>query len=896
MTTSMKSLVIFSLSIIVLQPVAFGQAVIWQEDFSPYSNNTTTAGDNLPSPSGDGLTDWAINTSGSSHIPPGHFSVQGNQFEGYDTQGEVVWTSQVIDISGSSRVYTTIDVLHESTTSNDYVRVYYKLDGGPETLFGDFEGQNTFSDYGAFTTSTYGVYALSGSTLQIVVRMSATNDLYFGFFPVNAYLRFDNVGIFEQRELHSIASGNWNTSGVWSVSNGGPSCSCTPISTDFLHIHGGTTVNINGTYTNSGIHVYNGGILRWTSNRTLTLQGGSITVDNGGQFTQNTRNGDISLSQPGLYTLHNDGTFNVRNLNLNENNIIVQTEGTSNLQLTGNVTLTSAFFTYYTTTLNNYGLLSIGGNLDAGSNIFNSIYVSNYGTLTLTGSFSNISTTNLFTNYNGSTWNFGGTTSTNVNLYCNNGSNTFNYDLGGNQNIITPQDNYSNLTLSGSGSKTMQGSFSVSGDMTLSGTATFTPGTNTVTLNGASVQNLNGAFSFYGLTVNNTTSGDAIVLNNPVSVTNALTLTDGIVQTTATNIVSVARTTTVTSTPTSNASFIDGPMEITGVGNTGGTYIKFPVGAGGQIHQAELRVNGSSRNYTAQYYNLSAILLGFTLPVTLDAVSGVGYWKISSSSATSVTSAYVRLYYNTSDVVSDNTNLRVAKENLLISWLDLGGSGSAPGAGNIVSTTSFTSFSYFSLANATGGGNPLPVRWLSFTGTQEGDQIKLIWKTTSEINNDHFNVERSTNNKDFISIGTLPGSTDINQVNNYTFYDKHPFTGINYYRIKQTDINGNYDYSSLIRVIFSNMLAQGAVGQEILLSPNPVTGNELEVTLNSDAIGQIKNISVFDGSGRLYNIEYLDTNDNPLYIPIERSNYLPGTYILKISGSAGSTSARFIVK
>src|SRR5690606_18070601 len=104
------------------------------------------------------------------------------------------------------------------------------------------------------------------------------------------------------------------------------------------------------------------------------------------------------------------------------------------------------------------------------------ITVNNSGTINQTGNFTGVDAGSAFNNLAGGTWNFGGSTITNVRLFANNNSNTFNYNRAGNQTIITPQNAYSNLTLSGSGAKTVTANFTVNGNWTRSGTATYTNG------------------------------------------------------------------------------------------------------------------------------------------------------------------------------------------------------------------------------------------------------------------------------------------------------------------------------------------------------------------------------------------------------------------------------------
>ena len=114
---------------------------------------------------------------------------------------------------------------------------------------------------------------------------------------------------------------------------------------------------------------------------------------------------------------------------------------------------------------------------------------------------------------------------------------------------------------------------------------------------------------------------------------------------------------------------------------------------------------------------------------------------------------------------------------------------------------------------------PLPIELLSFTGeyTSKGNQIK--WTTASEINNDFFNLERSSDGKNFESIVIIKGSGNSSQELNYGFLDIWAPEGINYYRLKQTDFDGKFSYSNSIA------LRSLKKDELFLVYPNPGSGS-----------------------------------------------------------------------
>ncbi|HKR04475.1 MAG TPA: T9SS type A sorting domain-containing protein [Bacteroidia bacterium] len=107
---------------------------------------------------------------------------------------------------------------------------------------------------------------------------------------------------------------------------------------------------------------------------------------------------------------------------------------------------------------------------------------------------------------------------------------------------------------------------------------------------------------------------------------------------------------------------------------------------------------------------------------------------------------------------------------------------------------------FIAMIDSTCSAVPLPVELLSFTGKNEGDVNVMKWTTASEINNDYFSVLRSSTGDNFEEIGTIKGAGNSSQVLNYTFTDLHPLPGINYYRLLQTDYNGEISYSNIIAI------------------------------------------------------------------------------------------------
>lgn len=93
---------------------------------------------------------------------------------------------------------------------------------------------------------------------------------------------------------------------------------------------------------------------------------------------------------------------------------------------------------------------------------------------------------------------------------------------------------------------------------------------------------------------------------------------------------------------------------------------------------------------------------------------------------------------------------------------------------------------------------PLPVEFSSFTSTSAANSVDLIWTTNSEINNGGFDIERKwAQNKEWEKVGFVNGNGTTNSPNSYEFKDRNLLPGNYNYRLKQIDLNGNFEYHNL---------------------------------------------------------------------------------------------------
>ena len=175
----------------------------------------------------------------------------------------------------------------------------------------------------------------------------------------------------------------------------------------------------------------------------------------------------------------------------------------------------------------------------------------------------------------------------------------------------------------------------------------------------------------------------------------------------------------------------------------------------------------------------------------------------------------------------------------------------------------------------------LPLKLLSFNGIKNQASVSLKWKTDNEMNTAHFEIERSSNGVNFSRIGT---ATALNRagINNYAFDDQAPIAGINFYRLKQVDIDGKYVYSNILGILFENM------GRPLNIYPNPAIQF---VQFDFSSKQKIILINVFDVQGRHVHTSTL-ANQLPLRLNIEKLS--KGKYMVQLSDGEIVETGSFI--
>ena len=135
-------------------------------------------------------------------------------------------------------------------------------------------------------------------------------------------------------------------------------------------------------------------------------------------------------------------------------------------------------------------------------------------------------------------------------------------------------------------------------------------------------------------------------------------------------------------------------------------------------------------------------------------------------------------------------------------------------------------FSQFSVGERTGFSNVLPILLTHFYATPKAHSVALDWSTSREVDNAYFQIEHGLNGKDFKTIGNVKGSGSSAQVISYSFEHIAPAEGVNYYRLKQVDLDGNFTYSPIKTAI---------IGSSSLVLKSNLVNNTLDVITSTKA-------------------------------------------------------------
>jgi hypothetical protein len=463
-------------------------------------------------------------------------------------------------------------------------------------------------------------------------------------------------------EYWSIANGNWNSNLSWSLTEGGPAGATTPASANIVHIKGyQITVTGSESCATLDMEVVN-------NNTILDIDGGNLLISGTADYYNNGSNytGDILVQNGG-------------GLEINEDLIVVRNGGSTvlGIDIIDNSTIT------------------VGGDLSftsgAGSTSNNEINLANTATLSINGDLILANSGGpkiMITLDNSSVFNAGHNISFNASaddLTEIEMNNTSTLNLSGNFVRGTPA--YGRFTSNQDATLVFKGSSYLQTWPKNSGTAT-------------------DEFTYQNVIINNTkVTTPQVTLDGQVEVNGTLTLTDGLVRTTSSNLLVIVAGASVTGT--SDNSYVDGPIK-----KIGNTSFEFPVGNSGNFQPVTISApSAATDEFTAQYFNSNPhpAYDNTSREATLDNISECEYWTLTRDAGTSNVNVTATFDAN-SCCISDLDTMRLAVWESTL-WTDHGNGGTTGtvAAGTLTSGSALTNgTSVISFANT------LPV--VSFSG------------------------------------------------------------------------------------------------------------------------------------------------------------------------------------
>lgn len=456
-------------------------------------------------------------------------------------------------------------------------------------------------------------------------------------------------------------------------------------------------------------------------------------------------------------------------------------------------------------------------------------------------------------------------------------------DLSVGGNII----NNGTITITGTtnarlylGGKAGTGAVAITTPQTISGTGVFRNSTTTTTAN------------VTGMVVDN---AGGVTFPSDFSVSNNLTLTAGNVNMGA-NTLTLGISTATTGTMAFTTGRVLGKFKryISGTG----TY-NFPVGITTNTRNAAINFTtapATGGTLTGEWISGSSGGNGLPLTegsITIERTSIEGFWRLTPADGLAGGTFTGTFTPNGIVGVSDFTKLVLLKRNDNASPWTLEGTHVATTGTNalpVLSRTAMSGFGEFGIGSST--ENTLPVMLVNFRGEQSGSTNRLLWSTSTETNNRGFDLERSSDGRNYSSIAFVTSKAENGNSNstlNYNYNDVRPLTGNNYYRLKQMDNDGKTTVSNVV-------LLSGKVSDITLSSvyPNPAT-RALNVVITSPKAEKVT-IMVSDLTGKvvMQTATQLAVGDNQQTFNVQQ--LAAGTYVIKAVCANGCETAvqRFV--
>jgi hypothetical protein len=271
------------------------------------------------------------------------------------------------------------------------------------------------------------------------------------------------------------------------------------------------------------------------------------------------------------------------------------------------------------------------------------------------------------------------------------------------------------------------------------------------------------------------------------------------------------------------------------------------------------------------------------------------FWVIDNDITPVNHSVYPQIEYDFVFNPADNVGSNLITEANLVAqrfndvenkWLDWLYSDYA--SGGSVTVDLANSLDYFKTWTLVDDSDPLPVELAKFDGQCNSGEINLTWTTWTESQNEYFTVERSGDGEHFEMVDIVEGAGNSNQAVTYNIKDKAAYGGTSYYRLKDTDVRGEENYSEVIAVT-----CEGS-GNEFSLLNAYENQNGLIIDFTASQNEPYK-ITLMDSRGRELLIESSNAYEGYNQIALPVIDLARGVYILKLTNSKKQFGKRILL-
>ena len=182
----------------------------------------------------------------------------------------------------------------------------------------------------------------------------------------------------------------------------------------------------------------------------------------------------------------------------------------------------------------------------------------------------------------------------------------------------------------------------------------------------------------------------------------------------------------------------------------------------------------------------------------------------------------------------------------------------------------------------------LPVELVQFTALFQKGQVELRWETATELNNAGFDIQRSADGRDWQSLAFVPGAGTAQETQSYTYIDERPLPVLNYYRLKQIDFDGQFEYSKIVSV------DAGGEDNGIRLYPNPAsdaTTLAFETAYAGEAV-----LNLYNPVGQIVKTQPLSLEPGAFRAGIELDGLPAGVYLVEVRYGKQRMQKRFVLQ